>query len=223
MPLQLVGKKIERITIVDDDANARQAYEFSVEDLGLEPLSKEGPLPQSIDSFLKQLLESSEALLCDYHLKTTVYANFDGDELVGRCYKKGFPAVLCTAYTDFDVTLMRSRRRFIPVLLKPDEVEPDAIARGLENCLNEFNNEFLPSRKPWRTLVRVEEVEEDSNQKYFYVVVPGWDTRKKIRLYFDDLPSTMHKVIKAGKRFHAQVNVGAEIDGDLYFDGWEAK
>jgi hypothetical protein len=115
---------------------------------------------------------------------------------------------------------MRSRRRFIPALLKPDELDPDNIARGFERCIQEFDGQYQPSRKPWRTLVRVEEVEP--GEDYFYVIISGWNPRKKIRVSFDDLPNDIRSLVKLEKRFHAQVNVGAENHEDLYFDSWEA-
>lgn len=220
MHLQVAGKAIKRIMIVDDDPDARESYEYIWEDLHVKSLQEAGPL-NDIDKFLKRMMKRSNALLCDYHLKKKVYATFDGDELVEQCYKARFPAILCTSYTDYDLTLLRSRRRFVPILLKPNDLDRDSICNGFERCINEFKGEFLPSRKPWRTLVRVEEVEHD--KKYFYVVVPGWNSRKKIRLYFDDLPQEMQSLIQPGKRFHAQVNVGATNEDELYFHAWETE
>ncbi len=220
MALQVAGKTIKRITIVDDDPGARESYEYILEDLHVQSVKETGPL-DDMGKFLKRMMKQSNALLCDYHLKKKPYAVFDGDELVEQCYKARFPAILCTSYTDYDLTLMRSRRRFVPTLLKPNNLDPGAIVNAFERCIKEFKGEFLPSRKPWRTLVRVEEVEFD--EKYFYAVVPGWNPRKKIRLYFDDLPQEMQHLIRPGKRFHAQVNVGAKSEEELYFDAWESE
>lgn len=220
MSLQVAGKTIKRITIVDDDPSARQSYEYLLDDLYVQPVQEAGPL-KDIGKFLKSMKKRSNALLCDYHLKKKVYAAFDGDELVEHCYKTNFPAILCTSYTDSDITLMRSRRRFVPILLKPEVLNRDTIINGFARCINEFKGEFLPSRKPWRTLIRVEEVE--LAEKYFYAVVPGWNPRNKIRLYVDDLPREMQSLVTPGKRFHAQVNVGAKGEEELYFDAWESE
>jgi len=220
MALQVAGKTIKRITIVDDDPGARETYEYIWDDLHVQSKQEAGPINDS-GKFLKRMMKQSHALLCDYHLKKKVYATFDGDELVERCYKASFPAILCTSYTDYDLTLMRSRRRFVPILLKPNELDRDTIINGFERCIKEFKGEFLPSRKPWRTLVRVEEVE--LAEKYFYAVVPGWNLRKKIRLYVDDLPREMQPLVTPGKRFHAQVNVGAKSEEELYFHAWESE
>lgn len=220
MPLQIENKTFARVSIVDDDSKARGSYEFSVEDLGLTAVNEDGPL-DNLQRFLKELPARADAVLCDLHLrKKGHYADFDGDALVAACYRDSFPAVLCTSYADIDIFVMRSLRRFIPVLLKPRELNPDNIAKGLERCLQEFDGHFQPSRRPWRTLVRVEEVEAES--EYFYVIISGWSSREKIRITFDDLPNRFRPLIKPQKRFHAQVNVGAESADDLYFDSWEA-
>ena len=220
MPFQIENTTIERVSIVDDDERARESYEYSLEELELSPVQEAGPL-KDLQQFLQRLPTRADAVLCDYHLrKQGNYASFNGDEIVVACYRDSFPAVLCTTYTDVDINLMRSSRRFIPALLKPDELDPDNIARGFERCIQEFDGRYQPSRKPWRTLVRVEEVEPDED--YFYVIISGWNPRKKIRVSLDDLPNNIRPLVKPEKRFHAQVNVGAENHEDLYFDSWEA-
>ena len=211
---------IERVSIVDDDERARESYGYALEELGLSPVKEKGPL-RDMQEVLERLQTRVDAVICDYHLgKIGNYASFDGDEIVVKCYMNSFPALLCTTYTDLDTYLMRSRKRFIPAILKPNELDPDNIARGFERCVQEFNGLFQPSRKPWRTLVRVEEVELAGD--YFYVIVPGWDPRQKMRVSIKDLPANMRDLVRPDKRFHAHVNVGAENHEDLYFDKWEA-
>lgn len=219
MSFRVENTTIERISIIDDDEVARDSYGFSVEELGPMAVKESGPL-RDLQGFLKQLHSQVDAVICDYHLrKIGHYATFDGDEVVVGCYKKRLPAVLCTFYTDVDVDLLRSRRRYIPSLLKPDEFSPESVASGLERCFSEFSGRFQPSRKPWRTLVRVEEVERERG--FFYVIVPGWNPRKKIRVSIEDLSDDIQRLVEPDKRFHAQVNVGAENHEDLYFDEWE--
>ncbi len=218
MPIILANKAIGRISVVDDDPAALQGYQYVVEDLGVIPLPQSGPLPP-IDEFFKRVTSESDAVLCDYHLKTRPYAGFDGDEFVVMCYKNQFPAVLCTTFTDADVTLLRTSRRYIPSLLKPADLDIETVRSGLTRCLDEFTGNFDTTRKPWRTLVRVAEVEEAD--KYLYVVLPGWNSRIKIRLYFHDLPSEMWGRVSPGARFHAKANIGAESQEELYLVDWE--
>ena len=220
MPFQIENKTFSRVSIIDDDREARDSYEYPIEELGLKVVPEAGPL-NNLQRYVQVLPTQADAVLCDFHLrKKGNYANFNGDELVAACYRGSFPAVLCTSYTDVDIISLRSRRRFIPVLLKPRDLNPDNIANGFRQCIQEFKGKFQPSRRPWRTLVRVEEVEAERG--YFYVIISGWSSREKISVSFDNLPRNFRSLVEQQKRLHAQVNVGAENPDDLYFDSWEA-
>lgn len=74
-----------------------------------------------------------------------------------------------------------------------------------------------PSRELSRTLVRVTRVKP----LHFYVIVPGWNPRQRVRVPFGGLPLQIRPLITAGKRLHARVNVGCEEAGDLVFANWE--
>ncbi len=77
---------------------------------------------------------------------------------------------------------------------------------------------LLSSEMPSRTLVRVVAVVEGA---YFYVVIPGWNWKTNVRVYFNSLPNKMRSLVDVGKRFHARVNIGAESIDELRFDSWE--
>lgn len=219
MTLMLAGRSIHRVCIVDDDPNARIAYEYPVEDLSLQPVPVEGPLP-ALDLFIEQTLQGTDAAICDYRLGVRSYANFDGAESVAMMYQNQFPSVLCTRWETASIDEMRRYRRYIPVLLRPDELNPDSLVQGFECCIEEFQGKFRPSRRPWRTLVRVEEV--DYERSYLYIVIPGWDTNEVIRLCLEDVPSDIRERIGRQMRFHVQVNMGAESSEELYFEEWES-
>ena len=211
-------REVRRVLIVDDDQAARDGYGYAVEELDLEPVMVEGPL-QSTEAFVTGA-KNEDAVLCDYHLKQHSYAACDGDELVVACYAAGIPAVLCTTFTDVGITIRRDRLRYIPALLKTNSPDPGAFVEGLERCVEEMNESFLPVRRPWRSLVRVAEVNAEGG--YFHVVVPGWSPQKKIRLYNDGVPDEILRRLEPGRRFHAQVNMGAGSAEELYFVSWEA-
>ncbi len=223
MSLQIEGRTIQKVLVIDDEEDSREAWGFSVEDLGLVPVPVRGPLT-NIERFLIQIPRKADAILCDYHLKTTPYANFNGDDLVASCYKQELPGVLCTRFLDADIDIMRRHLRSIPALLKPSELDPDTLKRGLERCIREFRGEFDPSRKSWRTLIRIEDIEDIEPMgsiSWFYVIIPGWNPAEAVRLPLDLLPSPLQRAIKPGIRLHARVNVGAESQQSLYFEDWE--
>ena len=218
MSLTINKRTINRVLVVDDNQAVRQDYGYAIEELGLEPVYETGPL-RSLDELLKQMSGKADALVCDYHLRIKNFSQFNGDLLVASFNRERFPALLCTTYTDSDVTVMRSKRRFIPTLLKPATYNPETIRLGFERCICEGEGNFDPSRKPWRTLVRIAEIEEKGG--YFYVIVPGWNADEKIRVYLDDVPGELRKLIKPSQRLHAQVNLGAEAPKEMYFSDWE--
>lgn len=218
MPLTIGNRTINKVLIVDDDQNLRQGYGYPIEDLGLEPVYETGPL-RNLEESLKQMFGKADALVCDYHLRIKNFSQFNGDQLVASLNRERFPALLCTTYTDSDLTVMRSKRRYIPTLLKPATYNPVTIRHGFERCIREGEGIFDPSRRPWRTLVRIAEVEEKGG--YFYVIVPGWNADEKIRVYLDDVPGGVRKLIQPSRRFHAQVNLGAEAPEEMYFSEWE--
>ena len=217
--MQINGHSVRKVLVVDDNPSVRETYAYAIEDLQLQPVYENGPLG-SVAEALRVLRRKAEALVCDYHLRKKNYSRFDGDDLVVESYKIGFPSILCTSYNDFEVTLMRNKRRFIPALVKADDLSPEMIARAFGRCVDEHKGTFDPSRRPWRTLVRVEEVVP--NEDYCYVVIPAWNAEQKIRLLFKDLPLKLRRGAKSGARFHAQVNIGAQKPEEIYFDAWEA-
>ena len=212
------GKEICRVLIVDDDPAARDSYAYPIEDLELKPLKVPGPVEPV--SFVAKV-GPSDVVVCDYHLRRRSYSSCDGDELLVACYKAGIPGMLCTSYTDVDATIPRRCLRFIPSLLRTNSPEPEEFVEAWEKCQTEMNGIFHPTRRPWRSLVRVEEV--DNDRECFYAVVSSWDVHKKIRIDKDSVPKGIRKLLQPGRRFHAQVNTGAESHEDLFFVSWEER
>lgn len=220
MPVTIHDREISRVLIVDDDPAARDGYGYPVEELGLEPVMVEGPV-DNVQSFVTEAKQSADAVVCDYHLKKHNYAACDGDILVAEFYKIGIPGMLCTTFTDVDVTIRRECLRYIPALLKKNSPDPKELEEAWEKSLREIDGTFHPTRRPWRTLVRVAEVDDEGG--YFYAIVPAWDSQQKIRLYKDNLPDKIRNRVELGRRFHAQVNTGAESHEDLFFISWESE
>jgi hypothetical protein len=218
MGLTIANRTISRVVVIDDSPELRQQYEYPLEELGLDVVYEEGPL-ETVEKSIDLLRSKGDAIVCDYHLRKKNFSRENGDHLVALSNSTDLPALLCTTYTDSDITVMRSKRRFIPSLLKPATFIPELIVQGFERCVLEAKGKFEASRKPWRTLVRVADVDEAG--KYFYAVVPGWDTDQKLRVYLDDIPSECQRIVKLGHRFHAIVNVGANSPDELYFTNWE--
>jgi len=220
MSLNLAGNTITRVDVVDDKEDARKIIAMTVDEAQLLPVLESNPLPP-LSQFVSQAIAKADAAICDYKLSLGTYAQFNGAEAVAMFYDHKWPALLCTTWGKADIDAMRVYRRKIPILIRTDDLNPDTIAVGFECCIREFKSDFSPGRRPWRTLVRIEDVDEQLKPPMFFVVLPGWYSSDKIRLPLDLIPSTFRGKIKPGVRFHAQANKGAEDQDDLYFDDFE--
>lgn len=210
------GHAVERVLIVDDQADARGAYGELVEDLDLVPVEIPGPVDE--DSLLS-LATERDVILCDYHLKRQEYAGCDGDVLLARCVERGMPGVLCTGYSDFGLAIRRDCLRWIPSRVRSREVEPQAFLDGWAECFREIGGSLHPSRRPWRTLVRVEEV--NLERGYISAIVPGWSAQDGVQIQLESVPTGVRSRLRPDARFFCQVNVGAESGEELFVDGWE--
>ncbi len=217
MTLQIGTKSIERVWLIDDEAAVRATYEDSVEDLKVIAVNESGPLPE-LDIFARSF--KADAAICDHHLRPHNYAHFDGATLVAKWYELQFPAILCTK-VEGAIDEIRPHRRGIPVLLKEPGLNPEVIRAGFEKCIAEFRGQFSSTRRPWRTLVRVVDVDKITTTRTVFVVIPAWDSTREIRLLLKELPDEIQGVVNSSTRLHAMVNIGAENYEDLYFENWE--
>lgn len=71
----------------------------------------------------------------------------------------------------------------------------------------------------WRTLIRFEGVAFNGD---YFVQVPGWSTRRYVRVARADVPQALRERVASGEiRCHAKANIGASDDDDLYIKDWE--
>ncbi len=207
-----------KVKIVDDDPAFRIVLSEIVKELNWQPIEEIGPLP-SIEALYTRLKGEADYAIFDHNLRIKgSYAKFLGAEAVAYLYDKLFPAILCTTYYTADIDNMRKYIRKIPILITPDELQPDFLETAFKNCIDELNGKFLASRKAWRTLIRVEDVNLNTNPQLLIVVIPAWDAREKVRLPLEIIPNEKRENFsKPGVRFHAEVNIGAETSAELYF------
>jgi hypothetical protein len=175
---------------------------------------------EPLEAFAQRITSRTQAALCDFKLRVKNYASFNGAELTARWYALGYPALLCTRWDKASVDEVRRYRAQIPVLIKPQDLDPDRIAAGLEVCVREFAGTRVPSRRVWRTMVRVEDVTDDTS-RYVYLVVPGWEPNDVIGVPLADFPENVQPAVVPDARLYARVNLGAESYEDLFFDAWE--
>jgi hypothetical protein len=221
MAITIAKRSIKKISIIDDQALVRDSYELSVDDLGLESVSETGPL-ERLPLCVEGVRKRADAAICDYNLKVKAYSSFNGAELAAEFYKVKFPAVLCTKWHTAVVDEMRQFRRFIPSMVDPAKLDPTSIKIGIESCFREFDGDFRAVRRPWRTLIRVEDIRKtDQGSEFVYVVVPAWNSNEVVKLPATLIPAEVIQQLGAGSRLHAKVNLGAVGNEELFFEEWE--
>jgi len=223
MSIQIVGDVLERVKIIDDEPKNREVWAYPVEDLDLDAVLEVGPIIDKAD-FVNDLKRNDFAAICDHHLKSKQYSNYDGAELVSEFTQAGVSSILVTRY-EGRVEELRRFRKYIPVLMNPHELSPDTLALGLETCALEIRGVFTQARKLRRTLIRVESVFDEANESnpYIDISIPSWNSSSVHRILLSELPEGAKEILTPDSRFHAYVNIGAEDFDDLYFDQWELK
>ncbi len=221
---QILDRPIDRVLVVDDQPDAREGHTWLLEDAHFEPVLEPGPLDSDPRAYTRRVVEQMqvEAALCDERLGVRGgYASYFGSALIKAFYQHRFPAVLCTRYEDAAINDIRPFRRWIPVLLTPDELNEDAevFGRACAECVYELDVGFRENRKPWRAQLLV--ADEDEKREHFWFQVPAWEHNALIRMRANDLPREIVAELHTESRLFAQINLGAERTEDLYFYEWE--
>lgn len=88
-----------------------------------------------------------------------------------------------------------------------------------------LRRKVLPSKRLWRTLIRVTAVDREVG--LITVTVPAWDAHTPVMLLreLDGLPDDLWSWLTSKRyipiRLYAEVNIGAENWWELIFEDWE--
>ena len=222
MSLNISNRSITTVRLIDDEPDIRAGYKHAVDDMSLLPIESTEFIA-SLEQFASQFDRNHDAAICDYHLKGKgKYSAFDGDELISHLYGISIPAVLCTRFENSDS--VRHRRRNIPVVISPRDLNEHVLFNAFALAIDEFNGNFVAERRSWRALIRVEGFEKVGKQLKLSLCVPGWNSAESMFLTIADNTDDVVNYIKnecgAGgtARVFGQVNLGTELKDNLYID-----
>ncbi|MEM9109143.1 MAG: hypothetical protein AAGC72_03895 [Planctomycetota bacterium] len=199
------------VAVVEDNEDRRDTLCDELEPAVRSVQGMQGPFAD-VDSLVSEICTSMSAATCDHHLISN-YAEFNGAEAVSRLYENHLPAVLVTSYEQASVLEIRPYRRNIPVVMGFSDANPDALIAAWSICEEEYQGRFMPTRKPWRAMIRVDDVKDDD----VFVFLPGWDSDEVIRLTKRMFPDDLQTYLQPDFRCYTTVNKGAESNHDLYF------
>jgi len=216
MSITLIDRQIDRIHVIDDDVDSRDGYGLTVEELNVETILQNDRV-YDMQKFMDSL-GSDVGVVSDHHLKkASSYFPTNGAEFISLCYRKFIPAVLVTKYEMASFHEIRPYKKFIPVVLTPEQFTPETLAKSLVECVNEFKGNISPTRKTWRTLVRFDDVVD----RTVMAILPSWNRNQIINLKFIELPEEIQKIAVPDMRIFAQVNIDTEDPYELYFSDWQ--
>jgi hypothetical protein len=213
----------DKVAVVDDVQEDAAMTASLVSEAGFEPVVITPPLP-SLDSLLSDIRKSARAVVCDHRLSDRGRVKYYGAEVVARSNQQHFPAVLITTYADVDYESIRLWRAGIPCMLKRGrEAGPDEIIEALNRTEKEVYGVFSPERKPYRAVVRVENIKPSARFGVAEVVVSAWNPAEVIEIPVELIRRDLKepKVVSGGSRYMADVNIFAPSPDELYFRNFE--
>ena len=221
--LELSGRQIKTVAIVDDDPDSRSSLAMCVDASPFSPIQVQGPLAELEDAY--GLIQSeAQGCICDHQLQTKgPYAHFCGAELAAWNNRNALPSILCTQYygSDDQMPVIRAYLKDLPVVCRPDQLEePDDIVEAFQACASELNGSLSPARRSWRTQVVVEKL--DRMDRTVSVSLPAWQVDDSIRVRIDDVPGNLRDKMKVGYRSFVRANIGATQPELLYID-WQTE
>lgn len=221
--VNIEGREISRVFLIDDDPSVRELYEYHLDGFRVnteEVLHIAG---------MEQLLKASndhDGFVCDFHLNNSRYSPINGDVIVSNLYKKNIPAVLCSRDVD-TISSVRRLRHSIPCIIEARNLNGESVMDAFATCIREFSGNFSSIRRPWPTLIRIENVvQESSSNLRVAVVVPGWEAQSIIEVDISKAEvgfcADIVQSINSGDvyRCKAQVNLDAESQTDIYIKDW---
>jgi hypothetical protein len=212
----------DSVAVIDDDRGAAEAMSEIVRDAGFDPFVVTGRRFEMVSDLVSHVQLNARAAVCDHRLRPRQLAAFDGAEAAVELMNVRIPSVLVTQYVDTDSHVsIRRWRRDIPVLLSRDDADSDRIKQGLDDCAREMMGEYLPGRRPWRTLIQVDGIDQESGEQVVEARVPAWNPLKVVRFPSSLLPHGLRAAIAPGTYLFAEVNIGAETEEELYFSEFE--
>jgi hypothetical protein len=195
----------------------RDSLGYPIEDANMTPYYQQASVAD-LGVYLENSKGKFDAIVSDHHLKKAAnYFPVNGAEFISTCYDRFIPSILVTKYEDPSILEIRGFRDKIPVVLNPEDYSAESLIKGLEKVINEFNGVMVPERKSWRTLIRI----DDLNEHNVFVIIPSWNSQEVIALNGNCIPDDIRKNLLPDMRLFARVNIGTENSNELYIKNWE--
>jgi hypothetical protein len=209
---------IQTIAIVDNlPGSERDIPYWEAEIAGFNTISVP-PKLKSMQEIIAFIQNHAQAAICTHRLAPRGNTHFYGAELVAALSDLKIPALLVTQYTDIDIhTTIRKWRDKIPVILHLHQLSSQTVTQYLKVCLDELRGAIPETRKPYRVMLNIVDVQEVAGEKVIDAIVGRWDHYQVVRFPISLVSPDLHAQIKPEAWLFADVNIGAEHHDELYF------
>jgi hypothetical protein len=209
---------IQTIAIVDNMySSERDLPYWEAEIAGFKTIAVPSELG-SLEETIAFIQAHAQAAICTHRLASQGGTRFYGAELVAALYDRKIPALLVTQYTDIDIhTTIRRWRDKIPVILHLRELSFETVTEHLKTCLAELRGDIPETRRPYRVMLNIVDVQEVAGEKVIDVTVGRWDHYQVVRFPITLAPQELHIHMQPEAWLFADVNIGAEYHDELYF------
>lgn len=205
-----------RVTVIDDDADGRDDLMDQLRDLDFEPSAVTGHFGKDIDRLLSEVWAQSPAfVICDHKLQPQNLASFHGLDVVRRLVEMKTAAMLLTMYQSTDRLELRAHRHAVPIIMGRDAFDPEAISSYADICFREIAADPVDERRPHRTLIRVDWIDETTGN--IDAMVVHWSPDRAVILPSTCVDEAIRSKIVPGAFLMADVNIGAQTEDELYF------
>lgn len=217
MSLQLVLPRASRITVIDDDEEARKGLEYTLRDFEFEPIIVKGRFGNRLPELIAEIeTHHSAFVICDNRLQPGNLAQFYGVSVVKNLVARQLPAMLLTVYGSSDRLMLRSSRFDVPLVVDRGAFVPERLGEYYEICRREIVADPVDERKPHRSLIRVDNIQMGTHGQ-IDGVISAWRPDHAVPIPLDCIAEDLHSLMTVGTYLLGDVNIGAHDEDDLYF------
>lgn len=216
MNLQTMLAPASRVTVIDDDEDGCEGLMDTLRDFRFEPSTVTGSFGNRLGDLIAAIeAQTPSFVICDNRLQARQMAEFLGVAVVKELVARHRPAMLLTMYGSSDRLKLRRSRFEVPVIVDRDAFEAARLNEYYEVCRREIAADPVDERKPYRTLIRIDDIARAERQ--IDVIIPGWRPNHAVPIPFECVADELHNVIARGTYLLGDVNIGSHDEAGLYF------
>ena len=205
-----------RVALIDDHQLMREDVATTLREGNCEPVFvtlQDG----STEQIVAMILETAQTALCDQRLGSMT-SRTQGAEIVAELTRRRVPAILYSERKEEDTPELRRYFDLIPRFLNREELSQSDLLATFASISREFEEGVPKERRPYRTLIRVEEM---LGRNRAAIAIPAWHVNELVEISTDDIEPDIRTRVTAGTRLFAKVNLHAALAQSIFVKEFE--